>query len=171
MKLSDKLFSSPAKKRKTLTIIITVLSVALMIGIAAIAVSVLRDTSGIVTETFVKAEVTCEVNEDYTVTNTSNIPALIRVKVIVNKTDGGEIIPGDVPAYTVSGDWTEIGDYLYYNAIVSEKENENVTTAPVTFSETPGDDIQVLILAEAIQAASTADEEAWDATYSDGSWS
>ncbi|MBQ6153592.1 MAG: hypothetical protein IJJ15_07595 [Ruminococcus sp.] len=156
--------------KKTLTIIVAVVSVLLIAGIVTTAAIILRDTSGIVTETFAKADVTCEVNDDYTVTNTSNIPALIRVKVIVNMTDGDEIIPGDVPSYTVNSGWTEIDDYIYYNAIVSEKDDENVTTAPITF-DTSADDIQVLVLAEAIQAASTAASEEWGVSFSDGSWS
>lgn len=157
--------------KKTLTIIIVLVSVVLLAGIVTAAVAVLRDTSGIVDETLSQADVTCEVNSDYSVTNTSNIPALIRVKVIVNKTEGDEIIPGDVPSYTVSADWTQIGDYLYYNAIVSEKDGENVTTVPITFSETPVDDIQVLVLAEAIQAASDAASEGWGVTFRESSWS
>lgn len=157
--------------KKTRMIVAAVLAVVLIGGMVAGAFVVLRDTSGSVTESLSKAQVTCVVNEDRSVTNTSNIPALIRVKVIVNRTEGDEIVPGDTPDYTVSSDWTQIGDYIYYNAIVSEKSGENVTTVPITFSETPGDDIQVLVLAEAIQAASTAAKEEWGATYSNGSWS
>ena len=155
--------------KKTLTIIIAVISVLLIAGIVTTAAIILRDTSGIVTETFAKADVTCEVNDDYTVTNTSNIPALIRVKVIVNMTDGDEIIPGDVPSYTVNSDWTEIGDYLYYNAIVSEKDGDSDTTS-AAISIDQGD-AQVIVLAEAIQAASTAASEEWGVSFSDGSWS
>ena len=157
--------------KKTRMIVAAVLAAVLIGGMVAGAFAVLRDTSGSVTETLSKAQVTCAVNEDRSVTNTSNIPALIRVKVIVNNTEGEEIVPGDTPDYTVSSDWTQIGDYIYYNAIVSEKNGENVTTVPITFSETPGEDIQVLVLAEAIQAASTAAKEEWCATYSNGSWS
>lgn len=162
MKRSDK---------KTLAIIIAVVSVVLLAGIVTAAAVVLRDTSGVVDEKLSQADVTCEVNSDYSVTNTGNVPALIRVKVIVNKIEGDEIIPGEVPSYTVSSDWTESGDYLYYNAIVSERDGEDVTSVPITFSETPADDIQVLVLAEAIQAASDAAGEGWGVTFSDGSWS
>lgn len=156
--------------KKMLTILITVISVVLLAGIVAGAVAILRDTAGSVTETLSKAEVTCEVNDDWSVTNTSNIPALIRVKVIVNKTDGDEIIPGDVPAYTVGSDWTQIGEYLYYKGILTEAGGNKTTTSPAIVI-TPDDDTQVLVLAEAIQAASTAASEEWRAVYSDGGWS
>lgn len=156
--------------KKTMTILITVISVVLLAGIITTAAVILRDTTANVTETLIKAEVTCTVNEDWSVTNTSNIPALIRVKVIVNKTDGDEIIPGDVPDYTVNSDWTQIGDYIYYNGILTESGKSDTTTS-AAISITPDDDTQVLVLAEAIQAASTAAAEEWGATYSNGSWS
>lgn len=152
------------------TIVIAVAVLMMIVGVI-IVFAALRDTSGTVTEELNKAEVTCAVNDDYTVTNTSNIPALIRVKVIVNKTDGGDIVPGDTPSYTISSDWTQKGEYLYYNAIVSNEDGENKTTAPISFSESPANDIQVVVLAEAIQAASDASAEGWGATFSNGSWS
>lgn len=157
------------KKINKTGIIITV-TVLILIAGTIIVFAALRDTAGTVTEELRKPEVTCEVNDDYTVTNTSDIPALIRVRVVVNKTDGSDIIPGEIPAYTVGSDWSSIGDYLYYNTIVSEKDGENKTSASISFTESPADDIQVLVIAEAIQAASDASKEGWDATFSDGGW-
>lgn len=156
---------------KARPLVVVMVSLILISAIAAGAAAILRDSSGSVTEELGKAEVTCEVNDDYSVTNTGNIPALIRVKVIVNKTDGDEIIPGDTPAFDVAGDWTENDGYLYYNAIVSNEDGENDTTVPITFTDTVGDDIQVLILAEAIQAAVDAAAESWGLSFSNGSWS
>ena len=92
--------------------IIIAVAVLLLIAGTIIVFAALRDTAGTVAEELNKADVTCTVNGDYTVTNTSNIPALIRVRAVVNQTDGGDIIPGDIPDYTVGADWTKIGDYL-----------------------------------------------------------
>lgn len=146
-----------------------ILAVVLIFAIAGtiLVAAALRDTAGTVTEELNKAEVTCTVNSDYTVTNTSDIPALIRVRVIVNKTDSGDIIPGDTPAYTAGSDWTKSGDYLYYNGIVAV---DGTTSAALSFSTSPDDDVQVLVLAEAIQAAADAEAE-WGMSYSNGSWS
>lgn len=95
---------------------------------------------------------------------------MIRVRVIVNKTEGDEIIPGDTPAYNVVSDWTQIGDYLYYNKILTEKnDRDDTTTAAISISA--DSDTQVLLLAEAIQAAFDASKEGWNATFSNGSWS
>ena len=134
-----------------------------------IVFAALGDTAGTVTEELGAASVTCEVNSDYSVTNTGNIPALIRVRVVINKTDGGDIIPGETPAYTVAAGWTQVGDYIYYNDIVSNESGSNVTSPAVTVGSA-GSDIQVMVLAEAIQAASDAKNE-WGATFSGGSWS
>lgn len=143
----------------------------LVVIVGAIAVyAALRDTAATVTETLETAEVTCTVNEDYSVTNTSNIPALIRVRVIVNKTESGEIIPGDVPDYTVGSEWTKIGDYLYYNGILTESGGNKTATSPA-ITVTPEADTEVLVLAEAIQAASDAAEESWGVAYANGGWS
>ena len=156
-------------KKTNKTSIIIAVAVLLLIAGTIIVFAALRDTSGTVTEEFEKPEVTCEVNDDYTVTNTSDIPALIRVRVVVNNTDGGDIIPGETPDYTVGSDWTQIGDYIYYNGILTEKDGDSDTTS-AAISIDQGD-AQVIVLAEAIQAASDASKEGWDATYLDGSWS
>ena len=149
--------------------IIIAVAVLLLIAGTIIVFAALRDTAGTVAEELNKADVTCTVNGDYTVTNTSNIPALIRVRAVVNQTDGGDIIPGDIPDYTVGADWTKIGDYLYYNGILTEKDgSKDTTTAAISIDK---GDAQVIVIAEAIQAASDASKEGWDATFSDGSWS
>lgn len=154
------------RNKKIVAVIAILLVITLAVGGVGLF-AVLRDTSGTVNEKMNKADVTCEVNEDYTVTNTSNIPALIRVRVIVNQTENGEIIPGDVPSYTVMSDWTKKGDYLYYNGIVDFENGSNKTTAPISID---GGGAQVTVLAEAIQAASDAAKDEWGTSYSNGSW-
>lgn len=174
MKSSAKHFISSVKtgEKKARALVIVIISLILATAIAVGAVAVLRDTSSTVTEELTKAEVTCEVNEDWSVTNTSNIPVLIRVRVIVNMTDeDGDIIPGDTPDYTVGSGWTVIGDYLYYNGIVSNEDGENATAPAISYTGLSDGGDRVTLLAEAIQAASDAAEESWGLKYSDGSWS
>lgn len=156
------------KISKKTGIILAVIALTLIVGTIAVF-AVLRDTSDVVTETLEEADVSCEVNDDYSVKNTSNIPALIRVRVVVNKMENGEIIPSDTPDYNVGSDWTQNGDYLYYNGILTEKGGDSdTTTAAISIDKS---DAQVIILAEAIQAASDASKEGWDMNFSDESWS
>ena len=158
--------------KKAGALVIVMISLILATAIAVGAAAILRDTSDTVTEELTKAEVTCEVNDDWSVTNTSNIPVLIRVRVIVNMTDDeGDIIPGDTPDYTVGSDWTVDGDYLYYNGIVSNEDGENSTSAAISYTASSDGGDKVTVLAEAIQAASDAAEESWGVTWSDGGWS
>lgn len=161
----------PRAKR---TVLILVLALLLLVGGVTTAFA-LRDTTGEVRESLEKAEVSCAVNEDWSVTNTGNIPALIRVRVVVNrKDDDGTLLPGDVPAYTVGSGWVQIRDYLYYTDIVDFEAGEdgkaNVTTPAVSISADAG--VQVTVLADAIQATpNTAAQQAWGVTYSEGAWS
>ncbi|MBQ3285543.1 MAG: hypothetical protein IJH40_07880 [Ruminococcus sp.] len=157
-------------KRIVLIAVVILLALSLLTGGFIGVYASLKDTAGTVTESLNLADVTCEVNEDYSVTNTSNIPALIRVRVVVNQTEGDEIVPGDIPSYTDGSDWTRIGDYLYYNGILAEKGSSgNTQTSPAISIEPNG--AQIVVLAEAIQAASTASKEEWGVSFSNGSWS
>jgi hypothetical protein len=134
-------------------------------GIAA-----LKDTTSSVKEQYETASVTCEVAEDFTVKNTGNIPALIRVSVVVNRVnEAGNVIPDTegLPAVTPADGWMELDGYLYCKTIVQPGE---VAPAPVNLSA--GEGVQVVILAEAIQATpAEALAEAWGAVYEAGSWS
>ncbi len=163
----------PRAKRRVL---ILVLALLLLVGGVTTAFA-LRDTTGEVRESLEKAEVSCAVNEDWSVTNTGNIPALIRVRVVVNrKDDDGTLLPGDVPAYTVGSGWVQIGDYLYYTDIVDFEAGEdgkaNVTTPALSYANTVEQTTMVTVLADAIQATpNTAAQQAWGVTYSEGAWS
>ncbi len=157
------------------------LALVLLLAVGGVTTALaLKDTTGEVTESLEKAEVSCEVNDDWSVTNTSNIPALIRVRVIVNRIedDNGTLIPGQTPDYTVGDGWTQIGDYLYYNGIVAFEAEENggdhesktATTPAIRISVDTG--VRVTVLADAIQAApKAAAQQAWGVAYENGSWS
>ena len=155
---------------KRAIVIVSVVLLLVVVGTIA-GFAALRDTAGTVSEQLTVADVTCSVNSDYSVTNTGNIPALIRVRPVIIVTDNNDIVPGETPEYSVGSDWTKIGDYLYCNAIISCEDGENTTSAALSFSSSVDDNIQIVLLAEAIQAASDAAEEAWGVTFSDGNWS
>ena len=119
-------------------------------------------------------DVSCTVNDDYTVTNTGDIDVLIRATVVVNWVDEeGNPAPG-MPAVTYSEGWTQSADgkYLFYNGVL--KPNDSTTTPVIAGVEASPDDeytLKTTVLAEAIQAEpATAAQEAWGATYSGGTW-
>ena len=135
---------------------------------------VLRETADGVTETFVVANADCKVNDDYTVTNTGNIPALIRTAVVLNWVDeAGNIVAnaGDLPEPEFAEDWTKDGDYYYYNGVVDPGGTTSAVITANTDAE-PAYTLQVMVLAQAIQAEpADAAGEAWHAVYSDSAWS
>ncbi len=146
---------------------------ALLLCIVGGTLAYLASQSGPVENTFNPSEVTCEVQNDKSVKNTSDIDAYIRAKVVVTWADSNEsesgvttVYPG-TPQYTVSGtDWVQKDDgFLYYTKRVSVGGS---TTPLVVDSTAPnGYEVKIEILADAIQAdgvtssGTKAVEDAW----------
>lgn len=133
-----------------------------------------------IVNTFQPTDVTCEIIEDFNdnntvktsavVQNTGKIPAYIRVAVVANTVDAEGNITGtaDVSNKLAGSGWTKVGDYYYYNGVV--KPNE--TTGNLLAEGIDLNDIQVTILASAIQAEPTnAVAEAWDVQFDGSTWS
>ena len=166
------------------------LVVGVLVGILA-ATGVfagLFDTTSVVVNEFEAAEPGNEIHSEatkgdttrYTVTNTGNLPVLVRVKVLVNWVDeaGNPMLyPPENGTYQLKmgTGWTqsqksEAPDegYWYYNGILEA----NAETAPLINQITAeGGKIQLTILSETIQT--TPEEaviEAWGMRYSDGKW-
>lgn len=168
--------SHTAKKASALTIAIILILVMAIGGTVAFLVT---HTDQIV-NTFQPTDVTCEINEEFNdnntvktsavVENTGKIPAYIRVAVVANTVDDEGNITGaaDVSTELASSGWTKVGDYYYYNGVV--KPNE--TTGNLLAEGIDLNDIQVTILASAIQAEPTnAVAEAWDVQFNGSTWS
>lgn len=122
----------------------------LLMGFVGTTLAWLTDTASVENE-FTPAYVSCEATCT-TVTNTSNIPAYIRIAVIPENVDGEDLTVG---MDFVSGDgWVKSGNYYIY-------------TRPVPVGETVDFTVKNLsepynVLAEAIQAdPSSAVYEAW----------
>ena len=150
--------------------LVLLLALGLTFGGATGAFAALKDTTSSVKEQYETASVTCEVAEDFTVKNTGNIPALIRVSVVVNRVnEAGNVIPDTegLPSVTPADGWMELDGYLYCKTIVQPG-----AAAPAPVNLSAGEGVQVVILAEAIQATpAEALAEAWGAVYEAGSWS
>lgn len=132
-----------------------------------------------VTNTFTPGEVSCQVEEKFNgkikteavIRNTGNVPAYIRVAVVVNTIDK----QGNITGMTTLPDnrlnetyWTKSGDFYYYKGVVQPgKETANLLTADGINLE----GIQVTILASAIQSMpDDAVNEAWKMSYDTGTW-
>lgn len=101
-------------------------------------------------------------NQTITVTNTGNVPAYIRVKVLaswVSETETNVIVYGQPTLTITADDWTLGNDgFYYYNATVAA--GASVTLSFQVPSEKPeGCRVKVDVLAEAIQVNAAAD--AW----------
>ena len=122
----------------------------LLMGFVGTTLAWLTDTASVENE-FTPANVSCEATCK-TVTNTSNIPAYIRIAVIPENVDGEKLTKG---MGDVSGEgWESNGDYYIYTQPI--KPNETVT---FNVNNLEG---SYHVLAEAIQAdPSSAVYEAW----------
>ena len=134
---------------------------------AAGAYAELKDTTSAVTETYQVAHVTCRVNPDHSITNTGDIPALIRCRVILNRVnEAGNVVPGELPEISPTGNWIVIGYFYYYRGYVAAGA---IAPAPVQIELSDG--LQMTIIAEAIQATpSAAAEEAWGHSFNGSDW-
>ena len=173
------------KRRRKLNnrALILLASLVLIVGMAAGGtVAWLITNTGAVQNTMVPASVPITINEavsgtsktSVTVKNTGNTDAYIRVAIVANAVDeNGNVIAGNAPAYNAVNptNWTQIGNYYYYNGIVSSGgQTAELFTGDVNFA-----DGEVNILAESIQVLGGYNNQkpetyAWGRTYNNGSW-
>ena len=169
--------SHTAKKASALTIAIILILVMAIGGTVAFLVT---HTDQIV-NTFQPTDVTCEIIEDFNadktvktsavVENTGKIPAYIRVAVVANTVDaeGSITDTADVRDKLASSDWTNVGDYYYYNGVV---QPSGKTTDLLGAEGIDLNGIQVTILASAIQAEpDSAVAQAWGVKFDGSTWS
>lgn len=156
--------------------VILLASLTLLMGltIGSTAAYLITHTSQ-VTNTFTPAKVSCVINEKFennvksnvTITNTGNVDAYIRAKVIISWTDAeGNLVPApfDDPAFETDSKWKQVGDTYYYSERVAPDGNTtNLIKSIAPPSDTKGYRLKVDIIADAIQAdgiASSA-QAAW----------
>lgn len=119
--------------------------------------------------TFIPGNISCEVQEDYSIKNTGNTSSYIRADIIVNWMDESGNIYAINPEYTfeLGTDWKQSTNdgYYYYTNEVNEAENTSkIISELITTSDAPeGYSLCINILAEAIQSGDNnkAIENAW----------
>ena len=155
--------------------LLLVLVLALALGASGVFAS-LKDTTSPVKVDFIPVAVKCTVNGDFSVKNDGDIPALIRVKLVLNWVDKeGNVVAdtGDLPVPAFRDDWQQLGGFLYYRSLVPAGGVTVPVVKALDEGEVPeGLHLQTIVLAEAIQAEpdGRAAQEAWGVTLNDGVW-
>lgn len=169
--------------RLTAMVIATVMLLALAIGGT---VAWLTSSTGPITNTFTPSHVSCEVKESFNgtvksnvnVTNTSDIPAFIRVKLVTYRVnEAGDHIGGTatIPSFTLGTGWVKHGEYYYYTKPVAPNASPEaaLTASDIRlqqYNDVDGGKQVIEVMAEAIQSMpATAVQEAWHVTIADGS--
>lgn len=166
------------KGRLTAMVIATAVLLALAIG-GTLAWLSTKDAP--ITNTFKPSHVSCSVTEEFdgkiksnvNVTNTSDIDAYIRVKLVTYRTnDQGQHIGGTafLPTFTLGANWVSHDGYYYYKLPVApgEMPKTNLTdsmTLVDSYPDTDGGKQAVDVMAEAIQSVP---EDAVKAAWGEG---
>ena len=160
------------------------LSLLLVIGmVVGGTVAWLSTKSAPITNTFLPSHVSCSVTEEFNgttksnvnVTNTGDIDAFIRVKLVTYRVNDKEQHIGgtaEIPDFKPGAGWVKNGDYYYYTKPVAPDEQPaDALISSITLTD-PYDDADggkpvIEVMAEAIQANGVADngtkavKEAW----------
>ena len=162
-------------RRAVLSLMLIILVLAASVGTLAFMIA----RTAAVENSFTPAQVSCEVNDDLTITNTSDVEAYIRAMVVVNWMDRDGNVSGTVPVYeiTTNSGWTRdtnTGIYYYNSPVhpeaVDEKLAEIVAPADVDCKEAAPDGytLTIEVIAEAIQAEGMGAinaQDAWAKAY------
>lgn len=167
------------RKRRSKKTGMLFLSLLLVIGmVVGGTVAWLSTKSAPITNTFLPSKVACEVTESFdgktksnvNVTNTGDIDAYIRVKLVSYRTnDAGQHIGGtaEIPNFELGEGWVEHGGYYYYTKPVKpnqkpEADLTNEMTLKGNCDGADGGHQAIDVMAEAIQSTpAKAVKEAW----------
>ena len=158
------------RSKKTGTLLFSlVLLLTMMVGGTLAYLTI--QTNPVVNQ-FTPSHVSCTVTESFdgtikrnvNVTNTSDIPAYIRVKLVSYRVnDAGKHIGGtaDLPAFTLGTGWVKNGEYYYYTQPVAAGASPaaNLTdsmTLTGSYTDADGGKQVIEVMAEAIQSVPTS---------------
>ena len=160
------------------------LAVLLLLALAiGGTIAYLTDNSTPVTNTFTPAHVSCEVTEKFNgevksnvnVTNTSDIAAYIRVKLVtyrVNNQDQHIGGTAELPSFLLGKNWVEHDGYYYYKLPVAAGQTPaaNLTDSielKASYDDADGGKQAIDVMAEAIQSVpEAAVKAAWGEGFS-----
>lgn len=153
------------------------------VTVSGTAAFLVTQTDGL-TNTFTPSHVSCTVTERFdgttksnvNVTNTSDIDAYIRVKLVSYRVnDAGQHIGGttEIPSFARGEGWVKSGEYYYYTKPVVPGEKPatdliNSISLEGSYGEPDGGKQVIEVMAEAIQSVpATAVQQAWNVTVAD----
>ena len=183
MKFGKRAAHSGAKRSLVLVVSVLVLLLAVAGGTLAWLTA---QTDGVV-NTFTPAQVSCEVTEDFNgtiksnvnVTNTSDIYAYIRVKLVTYRVNAqNQHIGGtaEIPEFKPGEGWVKYGEYYYYTRPVAPDNNspdiplidETGIKLTGSYDDADGGKQVIEVMAEAIQSSpAKAVGESWGVTISE----
>lgn len=151
------------------------LSLLLVIGmVVGGTVAWLSTKSAPITNTFLPTKVTCKVTESFdgttkrnvNVTNTGDIDAYIRVKLVTYRVNDKEQHIGgtaSLPTFTLGKNWVSYHGYYYYRLPVAPggSPETNLTESMTlidSYTDADGGKQVIEVMAEAIQANGVADD-------------
>ena len=166
-------YSSP---RKPGALLLTLVLLALALTGATLAYLITHTDP--VPNRFTPAHVSCTVTEDFdgttkknvNVTNTGDIDAYLRVKLVTYRVNDKEQHIGgtaEIPDFTPGAGWVENGDYYYYTQPVAPGEQPEISlidriTLTDSYDDADGGKQVIEVMAEAIQSTpAKAVTEAW----------
>lgn len=162
------------------------LSVLLLLGVTvAGTLAYLSVSTSPVENTFMPSKVSCEVTENFNgtvksnvnVTNTSNIDAYIRVRLVTYRVnDDGQHIGGTatIPTFTPGEGWVKDGEYYYYTLPVASGQfpadpliGSDGIALKGSYDDIDGGKQVIEVMAEAIQSVpEQAVGQAWGVSIS-----
>lgn len=167
---------------RSLVLVVSMVALLLVVAGGTLAWLTAQDS---VSNTFTPAHVSCVVTENFdgtvkknvNVTNTSDIDAFIRVKLVTYRVkDNGDRIGGTatIPDFTPGANWVKYGDFYYYTKPVApQQQPKEALIGSITLERSYGDadgGKQVIeVMAEAIQSQpERAVGQAWGVTITEG---
>ena len=160
------------RSKKTGTLFLSLLLVATMVvgGTLAYLFTNTEPVENIFTPSYVSCSVTEEFNgtikRNVNVTNTGNIDAYIRVKLVTYRVNDKEQHIGgtaSLPTFTLGANWVLYDCYYYYTLPVAPRESPktNLTDSMTligSYTDADGGKQVIEVMAEAIQANGVADD-------------
>jgi hypothetical protein len=181
----DKHFSQGGSRRyrgKKPALLIVALALILTVAVGGTVAYLTTKTDSKI-NTFTPSQVSCEVKENFdgekktnvNVTNTSNIDAFIRVKLVTYRVnDKNQHIGGlaEIPEFTPGDRWVKYGEYYYYTKPVAPGASpaaDLISSIVLTgsYPDVDGGKQAIDVMAEAIQAGpEAAVKAAWGDNFS-----
>lgn len=171
-------------KLRKILLITLVCALVLTLSMMGALFAYMYQQTGEVTNTFIPANVSCLVNETFsvstkssiTVQNTSNIAAYLRVRMVSYWVDeNGAVMPvaSEMPGYSVASGWVSLGNhtYCYRNPVDPGASTPELLASSMVLQRSEEGYRQVVeVFAEAIQANPADAVKVWSVTVNaDGS--